>query len=218
MKETADNKNITSVERRILKFFFALTDKEKNMGELAKMLGISVSTAKRYANILEKAGIVCVRDKYRRRGKSAVLCKNMYFSIVRIGKNTIAISLSSYLPKYEYSVILPYNEALTEADNALCLKRTLKNLHAQMRAEKVFIAFVMSDNACIGENILCETVYGNTINSEFESKILTNSNKKARDISKEESISALVIEIIRNVRNKTGDQVSSIDELFSLKR
>lgn len=203
MKETADNKNMTSVERRILKFFFALTDKKKDIGELAKTLGVSVSTAKRYANILEKAGIVRVRDKYQRRGKSAMLCKNMYFCIVKIGKSTIAISLSSYLPKYEYSVVLPYNEALTETDNALCLKRTLENLCAQMRAEKVFIAFVLSDGVCICENVLCETACCNTNNSEFKGKFLANYNIKARDISSEESISALVMEMIRKARNKT---------------
>ncbi|MBE6549025.1 MAG: winged helix-turn-helix transcriptional regulator [Ruminococcaceae bacterium] len=204
MKETADNKNMTSVERRILKFFFALTDKEKDIGELAKTLGVSVSTAKRYANILEKAGIARVRNKNYRHGKSAMLCKNVYFSVVRIGKNTVEISLVSFLPKYEYSVILPYNESLSNVDNAIYIKRTLDNLCAQARSEKTLARLVLSDGACIEESV-CREIFYKAPCSAFKGEILTTDKQKAQDISAESVISALVIEMIRNIRAQNGN-------------
>ena len=200
MKEIADNKNITSRERRILKFFFALTEGEKNVSVLMRTLDVSLSTARRYANILEKARIARIRNKDNRHGKSVVLCKNMYFSAVKIGKNTIDISIASFLPEYGYSVILPYNEAITDTENALCIKKTLKNLLSRLSAEKIFVAFVLSDGACIGENALRETAFNTFGFDELNSKILTHYGENKQNISTEDIISELVIGAVRNVR------------------
>ena len=85
---------------------------------------------------------------------------------MRIGKNTVDISISSLLPKYEYSVVLAYNEALTELENAQYIKRILEKLYAQLRAEKVFSAFLVSESACIGDNILRDA-YGDALNRNY---------------------------------------------------
>lgn len=214
MKENGDNKNISAIERRILKFFFSLTDREKKLSELACALGISLSTAQRYSRVLEEAGIARIKNKKYRGGKSAALCKNVYFFVVRIGKNTVDITLVSFLPKYQYSVILPYNEALTDIDNALCAKRLLDKLYAQVRADKALAAFILSDGACINEDILHKASCGSA-RSCFKGKILKNDKKKAQDMSVEESISALVVEMIRNIRKRTVDQVSGSTDFFS---
>lgn len=207
MKENTDNKNITSFERRILKFFFALTDREKNARELVDALGVSLSTVQRYANIFEMSGIARIKrgnGKAHRGGKIVGLRPNTYFLTIRIKENRVDILLISFLPKYEYSVILPYNESLSDADNALYIKRILNKLCAKVRAEKTFVGIVLSDDACICESICRETIC-NTELFTLEGKIWADDNKQAQNITTEEVISALVIETIRKIRAKTAN-------------
>ena len=205
MKKIADIKNIKSIEKRMSAFFFALTDGEKSIRTLADTINVSLSTAKRYAHVFERAEIIRVAktNGNGRRGKKGIgLSPSLCFAVVKIEKKMAEISTIALFPRYEYSVALPYNEALNDTDNALCLKRTLRNLCAQVRAEKVLVGVVLSDGACIDEGV-CNEVFCDVALSNFKGKILVIDKQRAQNISTEEIISALVIEMIKNIRDKT---------------
>ena len=78
----------------------------------------------------------------------------------------------------------------------------MEKLYAQLRAEKVFYAVLVSEIACIGDNILRDA-YGDAFNRNYESEILIFDKRKAQSMSVEEIISALVVKDIRKIRCKT---------------
>lgn len=187
------------VERRMLSFFCETVGKEKRIDELAKAIEVSTSTVKRYARAFERVGLIEIGKV---NGKNIVFCKNVCFALVKIKERAIELSALVLSSKRVCSVILPYNAALTQEDNAICAKRACENLCAQTRAERTLAVIALRYGSCIDESV-CKEVFSNAAACSFEDKMSDNDKAKARDIAVMDDISALAVDMIRkNTQSK----------------
>lgn len=206
MTDKRDAVNLSSTEKRMSEFFFALSEGGNDIHTLANAVDISLSTAKRYAKSFEGAGIARPRKaggKHHGNAKLLTLSQRLSFSVAIIGNKTVELSVRAFSPKYEYSVTLPYNESFTEEENAFCVRKNLEALNSKVFAEKSYMAVVVSDGSCIKKRAFDE-LHGKTAIVVLE-RGLSEGDKKAREAVKEEAIFALVIEMIRDIRAKERD-------------
>jgi hypothetical protein len=204
MKEDSGNKNITPSEKRKKRFFYAVAEGEGDIGTLAQKLCVSRTTVRRYARDLENAGIVRFMisgGKCRKKVRSIGLCPNLRFAIVKIGAKKIEISVFDLPKKYEYSVALPYNEALSDTENAFCVKRNLEKLCAQAFSDRTLVGVILADGACM-DLCICREIFGGTVLSVFECKAIATKNETERSFTMNEGF----CEPPRAIRSNKGNE------------